>query len=161
MSDKKPGMMPGFVFVYFFKYSGLTITVRHIYLPRMLLDWEGMRAIWRFKGLDTKWAALWRRGRDRRMDAVWRRRGLLSAEQMRCGESKKLARRDDLGLLPESWEVAFVPSDEVVGASCVGAFQEDVVVGVQRSVNTSNGGDHVAAISDELHELESNAPRYS
>jgi hypothetical protein len=53
-----------------------------------------------------------------------------SGDEVGGGESYELAGSDDFGLFPEWGEMAGVAGDLVVGAGGVGAFEEDVVVGV-------------------------------
>jgi hypothetical protein len=57
---------------------------------------------------------------------------------MRRRDTDELAGCDDLGLLPELWEVPLISGDEVVGACGVGAFKEYIVV---RIVAMSRGQD--------------------
>lgn len=55
----------------------------------------------------------------------------LSANEMRSYYTEKLTRTDDLGILPELGKVALVACHQVVCASSVSAFNEDVVSGIR------------------------------
>jgi hypothetical protein len=72
---------------------------------------------------------------------------------MRSRKSDKFARRYDLGFLPESWKVPLIARDQVVGAGSVGAFQEDIVVGIARDFKTPRSYDGVTVVPDELEQL--------
>jgi hypothetical protein len=72
---------------------------------------------------------------------------------MRSRKSDKFPRRYDLGFLPESWKVPLIARDQVVGAGSVGAFQEDIVVGIARDFKTPRRYDGVTVVPDELEQL--------
>jgi hypothetical protein len=76
---------------------------------------------------------------------------------MRCCEFYEFAAGDDFGPLPESGEVALIAGDEVVGAGCVGALQEEVAVRGGGSFETVGWDDHVAVVRDELQQLQAQA----
>jgi hypothetical protein len=71
---------------------------------------------------------------------------------MRSRKSDKFASRYDLGFLPESWKVPLLARDQVVGAGSVGAFQEDIVVGIARDFKTPRSYG-VTVVPDELEQL--------
>ena len=50
-----------------------------------------------------------------------------------------------------------VAGDQIVGASGIGAFQKDVIVGIAGYFETPSGSHIDAAVLDELHELLSQA----
>jgi hypothetical protein len=53
---------------------------------------------------------------------------------VRRGEPDELTCRDDLGALPVGRKVLLVAGDQVVGAGCIGTFEEDIVVQVVTDV---------------------------
>ena len=71
---------------------------------------------------------------------------------MGSDEVDKLTRSDDLGLLPESWEVTLVPRYQIICAGGVGAFQENIVVRVGRDCEVLDGLNLMRAAIDELKE---------
>jgi len=69
-----------------------------------------------------------------------------SGEEVGGGKGYELAGSDDFGLFPEWGEVARVAGDQVVGAGGVGAFEEDVVVGVGGGLYAAGWRDQVGAV---------------
>jgi hypothetical protein len=74
-------------------------------------------------------------------------------EQMRAGNADEFARSDDLGFLPKLWEMALIASDQVIGASGVGAFEEDIIRGVGSDSKRALGRNEMGAVLEELQKL--------
>ena len=55
---------------------------------------------------------------------------LPSRDQVWSYHTKELHGGNDLGVLPELRKMAWIARDQIVGASSVGALNEDVVVGI-------------------------------
>jgi hypothetical protein len=49
---------------------------------------------------------------------------------VRGDKIEKLARRNNFGLLPKARKVTEIACDEIVGTSCVGTLEENIVIGV-------------------------------
>src|SRR5208337_670822 len=81
-------------------------------------------------------------------------RSVASANQMRGNQADKLARRDDLGILPERREMLTITSDQKVGTSRIGALDKDVVVWIARHLDWTRRGNHMAVVLDELKQLQ-------
>jgi hypothetical protein len=77
----------------------------------------------------------------------------LIAKEMRGDRIEKFAGRDNLSLLPATWKVTEVPSDEVIGLSGVGVLEEDVVARVGSSVEATRRPDEMRAIPEKLEEV--------
>ena len=69
---------------------------------------------------------------------------------MRRNDTDKLARRYNLGLLPETWKVPLVAGYQVIGTSSIGAFQKNIVGGVSRDVERAGRCDAIRVFFDEL-----------
>jgi hypothetical protein len=55
-----------------------------------------------------------------------------SPKKVRCYDTEKFARTDDLSVLPELWEMALVASHQIVCTSGISAFDEHVVCEVRK-----------------------------
>jgi hypothetical protein len=62
----------------------------------------------------------------------------------------KLARRDDLCVLPERRKVPAIAGDQKIGTSRIGALNKDIIVRVARHLDAAGGGNQMAVILDEL-----------
>ncbi len=81
-----------------------------------------------------------------------------SADQMRRNKADKLPRRDDLRILPERREVLPIARDEIVGTSCIGALDKDVVVRIARHFEAAGWRNQVAVVLNQLKQLETQPP---
>src|SRR4051812_14809963 len=55
-------------------------------------------------------------------------------KEVRGDDANEFARRNDLGILPEPWEMPWVAGNKVVSTRCIGALDELVVVRVLRNL---------------------------
>ena len=76
-----------------------------------------------------------------------------SPKKMRSDDTEKLARADDLGVLPELWEMALIAGDQVVRAGGIGAFEENVIGGVGRDLKRAGRRDEMSPVVEELKKL--------
>jgi hypothetical protein len=53
---------------------------------------------------------------------------------MRADDGDEFAGSDDLGFLPELWEMARIAGDQVVRAGGVGTFEKNIIGGVERDL---------------------------
>ena len=72
---------------------------------------------------------------------------------MRSYDVDEFVRRDNLGSLPELWEMSLVASHQIVRASRVGTFQEFIIVGVLCDLQRSSNGDRMRTVPDKLKKL--------
>jgi hypothetical protein len=68
--------------------------------------------------------------------------------EMGSHQAHELTRVDDLGLLPELWEMPLIAGNEVVRARNVGAFDEHIVVRVAGHFKAARWGNDMAVILD-------------
>jgi len=73
---------------------------------------------------------------------------------MRGSETDKLARRYDLGLLPESGKMFLIAGHQIIRSGSIGAFQEYVVSGIRCHVESPSRRHRMAVILDELKQLQ-------
>ncbi len=50
--------------------------------------------------------------------------------------------------------MALIAGNQIIGAGSIGAFEEDVVIGVAGDAQRARRNDEMAAVPDELDELE-------
>jgi hypothetical protein len=74
-------------------------------------------------------------------------------EQMRPDDADQFAGADDFGFLPELWKVALIAGDQVIRASGVGAFKENIIGGVGRDLKRAEGRDEMSSVFEELKKL--------
>jgi hypothetical protein len=77
---------------------------------------------------------------------------------MRRYQADEFSRRYHLGFLPKPGEMLLISGDQVVRPSCVGTFEEYVVVGIARNFQTMSRSHDVTVILNELQQLEAKAP---
>jgi hypothetical protein len=73
---------------------------------------------------------------------------------MRSHNANEFTGRDDLALLPELRKMSAISCDQVVSNGFVAAFQKYIVIRVAAYVQTARRGDDMAAILDELEQLQ-------
>ena len=69
-------------------------------------------------------------------------------------KADEFARSNDLGLFPECREMLLVAGNQVIRTGFVGAFQKGVVVGIAAHVQAALWCDDMAAVLDELEQLQ-------
>jgi hypothetical protein len=62
---------------------------------------------------------------------------------------------DDLCSLPEIWEVLPVPCNQIVRSRRIAALDEDIVVCIDRYIQTTYRFDDIARVFNQLQELQS------
>ena len=72
---------------------------------------------------------------------------------MRADDADEFAGSDDLGFLPELWEMARIAGDQVVRAGGVGTFEENIIGGVERDLKRGGGRDEMGPVFEELKKL--------
>jgi len=72
---------------------------------------------------------------------------------MRGHDVDELARRDNLGRLPELREMSLVAGHQIVRASRVGTFQEFIIVGIFCDLQLSANSDRMRTVPDKLKKL--------
>jgi hypothetical protein len=72
---------------------------------------------------------------------------------VRRRKADELAGGDDLGLLPESREMALVAGDEIIRASSIGALKKYVVIRVGGDSKSTIWNDEMGALANVLKEL--------
>ncbi len=72
---------------------------------------------------------------------------------MRRHDGKEFARGDYLGVLPEFRKMTRIAGYQVVGASGIGAFQEDVVVGIRGDSERLRWRHRLRMAPNELQDL--------
>ena len=77
-----------------------------------------------------------------------------SGYQVRRGKADKFTRCDDLSLLPEFRKMPAISSDQVISPGFVGAFQKSVVVWIAAQIQAARWCDDMAAVLDELEQLQ-------
>ena len=77
---------------------------------------------------------------------------------MRSHDVDELARRDNLGSLPELWEMSLVAGHQIVRASRVATFQEFIIVGVFCDLQRSANSDRMRTVPDKLKKLLLESP---
>ena len=92
-------------------------------------------------------------GYGERLPDVFERNNFSLRDKVRGDNADEFAGCDDLGLLPEVWEMPLVPCDQVVGAGGVRAFQELVVVGIIRNLNCTRRLNQMRMAPYELEKL--------
>ena len=68
-------------------------------------------------------------------------------------DADKFAGVDDFGFLPEPWEMALIAGDQIVRASGIGAFEENVIGEVGRNLKRAGGHDEMGPVFEELKKL--------
>jgi hypothetical protein len=79
-------------------------------------------------------------------------------KQMGSQYAHELPRVDDLGFLPELWEMLLIAGNEVVRACSVGTFDEHIVVRVAGHFKAPRWGNDMAVTLDQLDQLLPEAP---
>lgn len=72
---------------------------------------------------------------------------------MRPDDADEFAGSDDFGFLPELWEMPLIAGDQVVRASGIGTFEENVIGGVGRNLKPTRGHDEMGPVFEELKKL--------
>ena len=72
---------------------------------------------------------------------------------MRPNDADEFAGSNDFGFLPELWEMALIAGDQVVRAGGVGAFEKNVIGGVDRDLERAGGRDEMSPVFEELKKL--------
>ena len=72
---------------------------------------------------------------------------------MRSYERDEFAGSNNFGLLPELWEMALIARHKIIGAGCIRAFQEDVVVGIACNFQIAGWNHGVTVVFDQLKQL--------
>lgn len=83
---------------------------------------------------------------------------LVLRDEMWSYDADEFAGRNYFCLLPELGKMPLVASDQVIGASSIGAFQELVVVGILRDLKRSRRMHELRMILYELEKLPAKAP---
>src|SRR5271157_91420 len=78
---------------------------------------------------------------------------MASGHEVRGYEGDEFAGSDYFGLFPERWKMPLVAGYQVIGAGCVRAFQELVIVGISCNLHHPRGSDQLRMIPYELEEL--------
>jgi len=81
-----------------------------------------------------------------------------SGHEVRGHDGDEFAGSDYFGLLPERWEMTLVAGYQIIGAGCVCAFKELIIVGVFCNLKRTRGSNELRMILYELEELLPEAP---
>jgi len=73
-----------------------------------------------------------------------------SSNEVWSYEADEFPRRDDLRTLPEHREMLSIAGHQIIGASCVSALNEDVVIRIACHFQTPSRRDQMAMVADEL-----------
>ena len=73
---------------------------------------------------------------------------------MRCRKTDEFTSRNDFGLLPELRKMPAIAGNQVIGTGFVSAFKKDFVIRVTAHHQAALGYDDVAAVVDELQQLQ-------
>jgi len=73
---------------------------------------------------------------------------------MRSHDVDELARRDNLGALPEWWEMSLVACHQIVRAGCVGTFEEFIIVRVFCDLQRPANSDRMRTVPNALKKLQ-------
>ena len=74
---------------------------------------------------------------------------------MWANDADEFAGGDDIGFLPELWEVALIAGDQVVRAGGVGAFKEAVPGGMGGDLARAGGRNEMGPVLEELLTIDS------